>query len=135
MWTVSQVQRNRLHMLLAAPYIVGGLACVTFPGALLRFSLVDGAAHANDAVKRLLMACFGAQACLVGTALLTCEPTVKLHRAFAVAMVPFFAFNFVFSPIGSRPLFNAVPMAMDFCSNVGMCAIAAVLGWSTIANE
>lgn len=129
------MQRNRLHLMLAAPYVVGGVACVAFPGALLRFSLVDGASHADDAVKRLLMACFGAQACLMGTTLLTCEPTAQLHRALALAMVPFFAFNFVFSPIGPRPLFNAVPMAMDFCSNVGMCAVAAVLGWSTIANE
>lgn len=76
---MNSSQRFRLHVLLAAPYVIGGVACVAFPGTLLRWSLVNGATHAEDAVKRLLMACFGAQACLVGTALLMCEPTPALH--------------------------------------------------------
>lgn len=91
----------------------------------------NGAAHADDAVKRVLMAngvlwrtgVSGRHGSHVSSAV----PT--LHRAFAVGMLPFFAFNYIYSPIGPRPMFHALPMAMDFGSNVAMCVVAALLGW------
>jgi hypothetical protein len=102
-------------------YIPGAL-CILAPSRLLRLSLrPEKRSQIND-LSLLLFRCFGAQACLVGSVLATCEMTPKTFRAFASAMIPFFGFNFYYGVVD--PWIAPLPMVADFVNNVSMCLFA-----------
>ena len=80
----------------------------------------------------VLMGCFGAQACLCATVILTCRFTPLTFLAFGlVGSLPFFAFNFYFLYI--EPIFTNW-MYLDFVGNIGILS-CGVLGWYAARQE
>ncbi|HEX5644991.1 MAG TPA: hypothetical protein VFX62_05710 [Erythrobacter sp.] len=76
-------------------------------------------------LTRFTMACFGAQACLFGVMSLFVRYTSRAFLAFAIALVPFFVFDWYFHV--RVPVLNSVGM-LDLVGNLAMFVLALV-GW------
>ncbi|KAJ3408347.1 hypothetical protein HDU80_006031 [Chytriomyces hyalinus] len=79
-----------------------GLASVLFPETALRLFLADDAytsilAKGGKTVipaARIIFQCFGSQAALCGTLILTSEFTAATFKTFGLAMIPYFLFDY-----------------------------------------
>ena len=121
----------RLQCLLSLIFLLLGAWCLLFPGTVVRFTFQP---EFSDATRqaRFLMGCFGAQAVLTGTVLLTARFTPITFLIFGlVGSVPFFAFNLWFTL--AEPVLNAW-MLLDFAGNVGIL-VTGVWGWSLARRE
>jgi hypothetical protein len=78
-----------------------GLGTMMFPVSGLGL-FIDPSIHAYcftgnevNPVAKLLWQCFGAQATLCGVLILSCKFTKKTFRNFGLAIIPFFAFDYL----------------------------------------
>jgi hypothetical protein len=103
-----------------------GLLCMIMPRPLLEFSLVDPS-EAND-LTVLIFRCFGSQALLVGTTLYSAERLGSTgFQAFAIAMVPYLAFNTaVLTGRAGKKQLKTLPNLCDMLNNVVMLGAAMV---------
>jgi hypothetical protein len=117
---------NPLHVqrLIALPYFILGGWCLLFPGMVERLTINPQYQHLS-ATTGLMLGCFGAQAVLGGLFVWFSIFTRRTFLAYAVALLPFFLFNYWF--VFVVPLFNRW-MALDFFSNATMLALS-LYGW------
>ena len=71
------------------------------------------------------MGAFGAQACIAGLFAVTARFTAATFLAYAVALLPFFVFDWWF--YAEEPLFNTL-ILLDVAGNVVMLALC-IQGW------
>jgi len=108
---------------------LGGWA-LFFPGHVIEVGVSD--AYREDTfLARFTMACFGAQAVLFGIMALVLKWTHRGFFVFAVALLPFFWFNYHFHYV--EPVLTSIGM-LDFAGNATML-IAAVIGWRAAKAE
>ncbi len=120
-----------LQTCLALIFLLLGGWCLLLPGMVVRFTFQP---DLNEPIRqaRFLMGCFGAQAVLTGTILLTARFTPTTFLVFGiVGSVPFFIFNIWFSLI--EPVLNAW-MLLDFAGNAAIL-ITGLWGWSLARRE
>lgn len=116
---------RRLQYLLALIFLGLGGWCLLFPGTVERLALKPEF-QIQSATSRLLMACFGAQACLVGILVGASKFTARTFLVFGLlASVPFFIFNWYF--YFQKEMFTDL-MLLDFAGNIGILTIC-LAGW------
>lgn len=87
--------------------------------------MVNPAFQHLSQTSALFVGCFGAQAVLCGLFLWFSQLTRTGFLVYAIALLPFFAFNYWF--VFVVPLFNTW-MALDFLSNALMLGLS-LWGW------
>lgn len=106
-----------IHMQRTLAFIFLGLGAwpLLFPGTVESLGLQPDYFVGND-TSRLLLQCFGAQAILVGTVILSSRFVPRTFLIFGVvASVPFFGFNYYFCFV--RGMFTEW-MLLDFVGNL-----------------
>jgi hypothetical protein len=122
---------RKLQACLALIFLLLGAWCLLAPGMVVRFTFQP---ELNEATQqaRFLMGCFGAQAVLNRTILLTARFTSSTFLVFAlVGSVPFFAFNVWFTLV--EPVLNEW-MLLDIAGNLGILA-TGLWGWTLARRE
>lgn len=108
--------------LIALPFLALGGWCLVFPATVARLGLRPE--HLDDSLATsVLIGCFGAQAVLSGLFAMFARFTRTTFLVYALALLPFFAFNYWF--VFVEPVFTAW-MALDFVANLAMLALCAV---------
>ena len=102
---------------------LGGWA-LFFPGHVIDLAVTESYRE-NTYLMRFTMACFGAQAVLFGIMALVVRWSARGFLAFAIALLPFFWFNYHFHYV--EPVLTSIGM-LDFAGNLTML-IAALVGW------
>ncbi|RVT84243.1 hypothetical protein DXV76_11185 [Rhodobacteraceae bacterium CCMM004] len=116
---------SRLQFILASIFLLLGGWCLLAPAMVIRLTFLPEFATATEQA-RFIMGCFGAQAVLTGTLMLTARFTPATFLIFGLAgSIPFFAFNYWFVFI--EPVLNRW-MLLDFVGNLGIL-ITGVWGW------
>jgi hypothetical protein len=119
----SDTAKNGLAICMGLP----GLLCLVAPRSVLDFSLTDSAkknGSIND-LTVLLFRCFGSQAMLVGTVLYSSERLgSRGFQGFALAMIPYLAFNVSVVAKAAGAELKMVPNLCDMLNNVVMLAIS-----------
>ena len=111
-----------LQRLLALIFMGLGGWCLLFP-AVVESVVMRPAYHIGNATSALFVACFGAQAILVGIVVYTSRFLPSTFLIFGlVASVPFFGFNYYFYFV--RGMFTDW-MLLDFVGNVGILACSS----------
>ena len=105
--------------LIAAPFLVLGAWCLVAPGMVERLGVRPEYYH-GDTATALWIGCFGAQAVLSGLFAAFSRFTRATFLVYAIALLPFFAFNYWF--VFVVPVFNAL-MLVDFVCNAAMLAL------------
>jgi undecaprenyl pyrophosphate phosphatase UppP len=118
------MQPIHIQRLIALPYLVLGGWCLLAPHSVERLTITPAYQHLSD-TSALLIGCFGAQAVLGGLFIAFSRWTRTTFAVYAVALLPFFAFNYWF--VYEVPVFNRW-MALDFLSNAAMLALS-LWGW------
>ncbi len=96
-----------------------------FPGIVIRVTFQPELAVATEQA-RFIMGCFGAQAVLTGTLMLTAQFTATTFLVFGlVGSIPFFVLNYWFLFV--EPVLNQW-MLLDFAGNLGILVIG-LWGW------
>lgn len=119
-----------LQRLIALPYFILGGWCLIAPHSVERLTLNPAYQHLS-ATSALLIGCFGAQAVLGGLFIWTSRWTRTTFLTYALALLPFFAFNYWF--VYEVPIFNRW-MALDFVSNAAMLGLS-LWGWRTTGRS
>lgn len=120
-----------LQVVLASIFLLLGGWALLFPGVVEHLALRPEH-YMGTAASRLFIACFGAQAILCGTVILTCRFTASTFLVFGcVGSIPFFCFNFYFLFV--NPMFTDW-MWLDFVGNVGILA-CGIAGWRLKRRE
>lgn len=108
-----------LQRILAFIFIALGTWCLLFPAVVESF-VMRPAYYVGNSTSELFVACFGAQAILVGTVIYTSRFLPSTFLIFGiVASVPFFGFNYYFYFV--RGMFTDW-MVLDFVGNIGIFA-------------
>jgi len=111
----DQLRANHIQRTLAFIFLGLGAWPLLFPGTVEALGLRPDYFVGND-TSRLLLQCFGAQAILVGTVILSSRFVPRTFLVFGiVGSVPFFGFNYYFYFI--RGMFTDW-MLLDFVGNV-----------------
>ena len=110
--------RTTQYLIGAIFAVLGGWALI-FPQSVIDLG-VTPEYHSNDLLPRLLMGCFGAQACLFALVAFTAKFTRRTFAAYGLALLPFFIFNYWFYFV--EPVLNEV-MFIDFVGNLIMLAL------------
>lgn len=128
-WLMSLSART-LQRLIALPFLVLGTWLVLSPDTV---QLVAIRAEARDMspLATLALQCFGAQALLCALFILSSRFTRWTFAANAVALLPFFWFNWHF--VFVNPIFT-LGMLIDFAANLAMLGLCA-LGWRAARRE
>ncbi len=114
-----------LQRLLAFIFLGLGGWCLLFP-ATVEALVLRPEYYVGNNTSALLMGCFGAQAILAGTLILTAEFTPRTFLIFGlVGSIPFFGFNYYFYFVKS--MFTDW-MLLDFAGNIGILALG-IAGW------
>ncbi len=122
---------QRLQFLLALIFLVLGGWCLIFPAMVISLTFLPEFATATDQA-RFIMGCFGAQAVLTGTLMLTARFTPMTFLVFGLAgSIPFFAFNYWF--VFVEPVLNQW-MLLDFVGNLGIL-VTGIWGWRLSKQE
>ena len=123
--TDTNMTARKLQICLSLIFLLLGSWCLFFPGMVIDVTFRPELAVASEQA-RFIMGCFGAQAVLTGTIILTARfrPTTFLVFGL-VGSIPFFVFNFWFLYI--EPILNQW-MLLDFAGNVGILMIG-LWGW------
>ena len=114
-----------LQRLIAVPFVTLGAWCLLHPQSVEKLTIRPEYQHLST-TSALLIGCFGAQAVLCSIFILSTNFTRSTFLAYALALLPFFWFNYYF--VFVVPVFNAW-MMLDFAANTFMLAVCAV-GWS-----
>lgn len=116
---------RNLQICLSLIFLLLGSWCLFFPSMVIEVTFRPELALASEQA-RFIMGCFGAQAVLTGTIILTARFTSTTFLVFGLAgSIPFFVFNFWFLFI--EPVLNQW-MLLDFAGNLGILAIG-LWGW------
>ena len=108
-----------LQRILALIFIGLGAWCLLFPASVELF-VMRPAYYVGNSTSELFVACFGAQAILVGAVIYTSRFLPSTFLIFGiVASVPFFGFNYYFYFV--RGMFTDW-MVLDFVGNIGILA-------------
>lgn len=105
--------------LLALPFLILGGWCLVAPHMVERLSITPEYQHLST-TSALLMGCFGAQAVLGGLFIAFSRWTKATFAIYAVALLPFFWFNYYFVFI--VPVMTRL-MAIDLVSNLFMLGL------------
>lgn len=120
----SAMRALYIQRLIAVPYLTLGLWCLLTPHMVERLTLNPPYQHISP-TSALLFGCFGAQAVLGGLFIWFSRWTRTTFGVYAIALLPFFAFNYWF--LFKVPMFNRW-MMLDFGANVMMLALS-LWGW------
>ena len=106
-------------------YLIGAVFAVLGGWALLApQSVIDLGVrpdyNTGDYLATLVMACFGAQACLFALVAFTAIFTRRTFAGYGIALLPFFLFNYWFYFV--NPVMNEL-MLIDFAGNCIMLAL------------
>jgi len=113
------VKAVHLQRILALIFIGLGAWCLLFPASVELF-VMRPAYYVGNSTSELFVACFGAQAILVGAVIYTSRFLPSTFLIFGiVASVPFFGFNYYFYFV--RGMFTDW-MVLDFVGNIGILA-------------
>lgn len=118
-----------LQRLIALPYLFLGAWCLLAPQHVERLTITPAFQHLSD-TSALLIGCFGAQAVLGGLFIWFSRWERRTFAVYAVALLPFFAFNYWF--VFVVPIFNRW-LAIDFVSNAFMLALS-LYGWHVMGR-
>lgn len=122
---------RKLQTALSLIFLILGAWCLLFPSMVIRVTFQPEFAEATQQA-RFIMGCFGAQAVLNGTILMTARFTPTTFLVFGlVGSVPFFVFNAWFYFV--EPILNAW-MLLDFAGNIGILIIG-LWGWHLSKRE
>jgi hypothetical protein len=113
-----------LQRLIALPYLVLGGWCLAAPPMVERLMFTPAYQHLST-TSALMIGCFGAQAVLGGLFIWFSEWTAKTFLVYAIALLPFFGFNYWF--VYEVPILNQW-MALDFGANAAMLGLS-LWGW------
>jgi undecaprenyl pyrophosphate phosphatase UppP len=113
-----------LQRLIALPYFVLGGWCLIAPHFVERLTITPAYQHLSP-TSALFIGCFGAQAVLGGLFIWTSRWTRTTFLAYAIALLPFFGFNYWF--VFEVPIFNRW-LALDFGANAVMLGLS-LWGW------
>jgi undecaprenyl pyrophosphate phosphatase UppP len=113
-----------VQRLIALPYLVLGGWCLLAPAMVERLAINPEFQHLST-TSALMMGCFGSQAILSGIFAWFSRFTATTFLVYAIALLPFFAFNYWF--VFVVPVFNQW-MALDFVSNAAMLGLS-LWGW------
>jgi hypothetical protein len=121
---VRGLTARRIQYLIAAVFLILGGWCLVSPSSVLVLSVRP--AYQTDApIAALAIGCFGAQAVLAGLFAAFSTFTRRTFFAFALAVLPFFVFDYWFYAV--RPVFTEV-ILLDALGNV-VFLILCVIGW------
>lgn len=125
--TKEQVKALRLQRLIGAVFLsLGGWSLIA-PGSVIALTVRHE--HQSDSLLALVaMGAFGAQACIAGLFAMTARFTAATFLAYAVALMPFFVFDWWFYFV--EPLFNAL-ILLDVAGNAVMLALC-IRGWGLL---
>ena len=118
-----------IQRVIALPYLVLGGWCLAAPH-MVEALMFNPAYHHLSATSALLIGCFGAQAVLGGLFIWFSEWTAKTFLVYAIALLPFFVFNYWF--VYEVPILNRW-MALDFGANAAMLALS-LWGWRMLGR-
>jgi heme A synthase len=118
------MQPIHIQRLIALPYLGLGAWCLLAPQMVERLMFTPGYQHLSPA-SAFMIGCFGAQAVLGGLFIWFSQWTRTTFLAYALALLPFFAFNYWF--VYEVPILNRW-MALDFSANAVMLGLS-VWGW------
>lgn len=120
-----------VQYMLAAIFLLLGGWCVLFP-EMVETLVLRPEYRIGNPTSQLLLACFGAQAMLVGTVICTCRFLPKTFLIFGLtASIPFFVFNVCFYVV--RGMFTEW-MLLDVVGNAGILA-CGLLGYRLALKE
>ncbi|MEC7763926.1 MAG: hypothetical protein VX874_18630 [Pseudomonadota bacterium] len=118
------------QILIAIPFLVlGGWALIS-PGTV-QLVAFRPEVQLDARILNVALGAFGAQALLCALFILTSRFTRWSFLGYAIALLPFFVFNYWFLYV--EPLFSA-GMLIDFAANLAML-IACGFGWRAAKRE
>ncbi len=103
--------------------VLGGWALL-FPRSVIELT-IRPEFHSGDFLATFAIACFGAQACLFALVAFTARFTRRTFAAYALALLPFFVFNWYF--YFEVPLLTELGL-LDFVGN-SIMLLLCWLGW------
>lgn len=112
---------RQIQYAIAAVFFVLGGWCLVAPQSVIDVT-PNPAYRPHDEIAPLLVACFGAQACIAGLFAALSVFTKRTFLAYGIAVLPFFAFDWWFYAV--KPVFNGF-LVLDAIGN----AIFVVLCW------
>ena len=113
-----------IQRLIAAVFLILGGWCLLAPGQILILA-IRPAFQTDAAIAPILVGCFGAQAVLAGLFAFFSRFTRATFAAYAVALLPFFVFDWWFYAV--RPVFTPF-ILLDAVGNLVMLGLC-VMGW------
>ena len=115
------ITSRHIQYAIAAVFFILGGWCLLAPQSVLDIT-VRPTFQPHDAIAPLLVACFGAQACIAGLFAAFSIFTKRTFLAYGLAVLPFFVFDWQFYAV--KPVFNEF-LILDAIGNlifVAMCA-------------
>ena len=98
---------------------------LSFKPALLQSETCNEHKESTSKLGRFLMQCFGSQAMLVGTLLLTTDMNKTAYKIFGAAILPFFVFDVVAYKAGYITLMGAIGDGIGNVIFTVCCAVGA----------
>lgn len=127
---VADDKARHLKTALASIFLALGACVLVFPSQVEQLVL-NPTYVVGTLSSAVAFACFGAQAVLTGTVILTARFTARTFLVFGlVGSVPFFVFNYYFYFVA--PVFSKW-MLLDFLGNVGIL-FCGVYGWRILSR-
>lgn len=108
-----------IQYLIAAVFFVLGGWCLVAPQSVLDLALRPEYQR-DDRLLQIVTGCFGAQACLAGVFAAFSTFTKRTFLAFAIAVLPFFGFDYYFYAVD--PVFNEL-ILLDALGNLIFLAL------------
>lgn len=127
----SSISAKHIQVLLGLIFLLLGGWVLLFPGQVEALALNPNHVIGTQ-TSRVLFGCFGAQAVLCGTVIVSSHFTARTFLVFGlVGSLPFFLFNYYF--VFVVPIFSKW-MILDVMGNVGILALG-LMGWRLRARE
>jgi hypothetical protein len=117
------------QLLISIPFLALGGWCLIAPASVERLFLSPQFQH-NSATSAVLIGCFGAQAMISGLFAAFSQFRSITFIVYAIALLPFFAFNYYF--VFVLPVFNH-GMVVDFGAN-GLMLLICFWGYRMTKN-
>ncbi|MBV7410247.1 hypothetical protein [Maritimibacter sp. DP1N21-5] len=118
------------QFLIAVPFVTLGGWALVWPSSV-QWVAFRPEVQMDARILNVALGAFGAQALLCALFILTSRFTRWSFLAYAIALLPFFAFNYWFLYV--EPLFSA-GMIIDFAANLAMLGFC-FMGWRAAKAE
>ncbi|WP_442866511.1 hypothetical protein [Aminobacter sp. NyZ550] len=119
-----------IQYLLASVFLILGGWCLVSPSTVLDLA-IRPEYQSDSPIVPILVAAFGAQAIIAGTFALFAKFTRATFAAYAIVLLPFFAFDYWFYAV--EPMLTPIGL-LDAVGNVVMLALC-YLGWRSAATQ